>query len=497
MAKGTFLILVTLLRIVSGADDVSHVSCKGNNTASGVLPPRVLSMVRLLSDYRHNHGIEAIQQQVKARDFKAVCARKWIRNSQFGLGCNLVGNHFGSAASTFLAAVVLDRTLLLIGDADIGTSCEGSVYHKTWTVTQSRLEPLLIEAGCNFFRKNDDYKNALNFVITHPETAKKGKSATRTCGYARSPHPHLIYDDIFNSGVEAFATNKFLSPSAKQRAAVLFSNPIPGLARFESYGFLLRALFGYTNQTISMARAALTGVHDQDGTQHVQECLGTSTLRLRHDSFFTVGVHLRHKSTDEHLIKLYDDAAEKGISLILDKHGHKHGSTAAQKCVLLVASDRAETIVHMEAYAVKVNCIVRYIRRDLNATVTEQQKKDGYEETGPWSAASIAMADLFLLTHSQYFLGSADSTFSFLIGDDVAAHAVLHPAFNTQEQGGVGPLLWVNPVNSRLPADTPLHLTWAWASQTFSASGPYVVEQFYYKLQQSTKDCPFPPSGDH
>lgn len=452
-------------------------------------------MVRLLSDYRRKHGIEAIQKQVQARDFKGLCARQWIRNSQFGLGCNLVGNHYGSVASTFLAAIVLDRTLILIGDSDIGASCEGSIFLKTWTVSQARLEPLLIEAGCNFFRNNDDYNNALNFVINHPSTATKGKGATRTCGYARSPHPHFIYDDIFNSGVEAFATNEFLSPSAKARAGVLFSNPIPGLARFESYGFLLRALLGFTNQTVSMARQALTGVHDQDGTQHVQECLGTSTLRLRHDSFFTVGVHLRHKSTDARLIKLYNDAAEKGISLILDQHGHRPGSTSAQKCVLLVASDRAETIVHMEEYAVKVNCIVRYIRRDLNAAVTEKQKKEGYEETGPWSVASIAMADLFLLTHSQYFLGSADSTFSFLIGDDVAAHAVLHPAF-AQEQGGVGPLLWVNPVNPKLPADTPLNLTWAWASQSFSDSGPVVVEQFYYKYQQSFKECPFPPRGD-
>lgn len=474
----------------------AHIESAWGKSCEANLSPRVLAIQRMLTTYREEHGIESINRQVAVGDFKGLCARSYVKNYQFDLGCNLAGNHYGSLASAFAAAVVLNRTLVVQGDRAIQTSCEGSVFLRSWTVTQTVLEAALEKARCNIFKDDADSKPAVTDYVEY-----KDWGFTRRCGYARSTAECLKYDDLFNSAYELLlpSNNEFLNPEQIRRSSVLFSNPTPGMARFESYGFLLRALMGFTNQTVAVAKNALEGLHLGG---HVHECLGT--LQLQEDQYYTIGLHIRHKIVAPEFERFYDEASERAIRTFKERHERRvrearPNSTrtdppAKQNCVLLVASDRAATLTHLVSFSAKVNCTLRFIQRDLNGKVSEHQKQDGYEENGPWSAPSISMADWFLLTHADYFVGSAASTFSFLIAGEVAARAALHPhdqrlSSVPPDESPLSPFLWTSPAVSWAPG--PLNVSQVWTSG--QEAGFVVMEQQNYLRQRAYHDCPLPP----
>lgn len=466
------------------------------------MSPRIRETVKLISTWKAQHGIEALNKQVLEGDFKGLCARNYIKNYQFDLGCNLAGNHWGSATSAFIAAVVLNRTLVLNGEDGINRTCEGSVSMRSWVVRQKVLEVLLKQAGCNYFRDDADQKPSVHDFVDINKREDYGIS--RRCGYARSTRKVLGYDDLFNSGIDLLlpANNEFLSSESRRRAAILFSSPVPGMARFESYGFLLRSLLVFTNQTVAIVKHALEGIHLGG---HVHECLGTVQLHdnMQEREYYTIGLHIRHKIVEPKFEPFYDDASERGIIYFQAKHerhvseawerrrGNKTAPRPRQSCVILLASDRAATITHLVKFSAEVGCRVSFIQRDLAAKVSAQQKAEGYEETGPWSVASTSMSDWYLLTHSDYFIGSAASTFSFLIAGEVAARAALREDVSSPPgHGQESSFLWTTSPNPSAPG--PLNLTGNWDL----AHGFIVMEQGNYKIQRSISTCPLPAIPD-
>jgi len=474
------------------------------------MPRRSTALLTMLATWRRQHEMSTLEREADRGDFDAICNRMWMSHAQFDLGCNLIGNHYGSATSALFAAVVLNRTMIFSNaENSVAESCQDSIYLKPWIVTKQKLEPILQRAGCNLLKdkKVDHWTSMFNFVPSNPSTKEEPAGTTRRCGYARSDRKVLFFDDLFNSGVEAFLDNPWLSPEATQRAQLLLSNPIPGLARFESYGLLLRSFLGFTNQTLALAKVALEGIHHGDHLAH--ECLGT--LEIKDESFFTIGVHLRHKRVDEQLEALYDAAAEEGVLRLLQLHASEVQAgvrRAGTKCVILIASDRAEAIQHMQNFSANITipgskpseqrgCLVRYVPRNMSAEISKQQRDEHYEETGPWAQAKMSVADWYLLTHADYFLGTADSTFSFLIGDEVAGRSALRPVGGANSSSSLqSPFLWVLPppppgLYPALPAK--LTLTDAWASvlpPPPESGGVYVVEHTNYVKEKSVKSCP-------
>ena len=431
--RATLSLLLTQLLLlaiaVRAAEDCSKWA-KHSSIAS--LTPRVQSLLGLLSTWRQQHDIAAIKREADEKNWNALCSRRFVANGQFDLGCNLFGNHYSAATSALFAAVVLNRTMIINGDLDpdetVASTCQGSLSLRPWVVTRKKLEPLLEMAGCNNVYNDPGvewWKKAYNFVTQNP-SSKDDPGVTRQCGYARSKKLVLVFDDLFNSAVELFHKNQFLSQDARRRTELLLSNPAGlDMARFESYGLLLRSFVGVTNQTVELAKAALDGVAHRaaHAAAPPHECFGTGgilPLPLHDEQFFTIGVHLRHKRVDPALEQLYDLAAEKGLVLLKNQHAE-----AGKKCVILVASDRAAAIRHIQTFGATMDCQVRFIERNFSATITERQSQEHYEETGPWAEARMSIADWFLLSHSSLFFGTADSTFSFLIANQVAARAAL------------------------------------------------------------------------
>ena len=461
------------------------------------LSPRARGVMELLWSWRRQHELSALEREINTGDYRGICQRKYVFNSQFDLGCNLAGNHFGAAASSLLASIVLNRTMIFTGVNDVVIrSCQGSIYFKPWILTREKLEPLLEKAGCNVFQSREKFfTETHNFVASNP-TSKQDGGVTRFCGYARSPLAALTYDDIFNSGVELFVDNPFLSAEAKRRTEILFSNPILGLARFEPYGLLVRSFVGFTNQTVALAKAALEGIHRvEHRTPH--ECLETLILN---PSLFVIGVHLRHKRVDDSQNAKYDEVAKQGILRL--KAQHDAGLVTPSKCVILVASDRAESIKQINEFveAMKLTCTVRFVQRNMTASVTQQQKDEHYEETGPFAQAKISMADWYLLSHSDYFLGTADSTFSFLIADIVASRLLLQPTVsNAAAQAAVAvnstksPFLWELPPPSQVLIDKWVSVP---APEPDRPPGPgvVVIEHLEYERQRHDNKCPLKPS---
>ena len=452
--------------------------------------------MELLWAWRRQHEYSTLEREVNTGNYRAVCGRKYIFNSQFDLGCNLAGNHFGAAASSLLASVILNRTMIFMGiDDNVIRSCQNSIYFKPWILTRAKLEPLLEKAGCNVFESREKFfRDTHNFVPSNP-TSKQDAGVTRFCGYARSPLAALTYDDIFNSGLELFVDNSFLSAEAKRRTEVLFSNPILGLARFEPYGLLVRSFVGFTNQTVALAKAALEGIHR--GEHHApHECLETLSL----EESFVIGVHLRHKRVNDSQNARYDQVAKQGILRL--KEQHDAGLATPSKCVILVASDRAESIKQINDFveSMKLTCTVRFVQRDMTAGITQQQKDEHYEETGPFAQAKISMADWYLLSHSDYFLGTADSTFSFLIADIVASRLLLQPTTTTNTNTAVqsvvnstkSPFLWELP-----PPSLVLLEKWVSVPAPLPGMPPdpgvVVIEHLEYERQRRDNKCPLKP----
>jgi len=493
--------LLGLLAIESVRAVMDEGCAQWGRRNKNLISPRALKVVELLWSWRRRHDLAAIYRESNSSDYrKLLCSRSWIAHDQFDLSCNLAGNHFGSAASALMAAVILDRTMIFRDDESVWNSCDNSIYLKPWVITRAVLEPILERAGCNLFKSKEDYFHRLpNFVPSNP-SSNEGPEAgvSRRCGYARSRQKVLIYDDLFNSALELFNTNEFLSADATARTKLLFSNNNPGLVRFEPYGLIIRSFIGFSNKTIALAKNALKGL---TVSHELHECHGT--LQFAADqNLFTIGMHLRHKRTDEQLNLLYDKITERGLLQLKAKHDSvKAGmSSRPSKCLILLATDRPEAIERVKAFTsnisaengVRFDCTVRFIERDMSAQVTEKQRQEHYEETGPWaSSPSISMADWYLLTHSDSVLLTADSTFSFLIADLVAARAGL-------KYESASPLAPKITENSFLWAYPPPNVT---IQPFWNAFKPLilgvkiqpsvvVMEQIIYQQQLNNKDCP-------
>lgn len=82
----------------------------------------------------------------------------------------------------------------------------------------------------------------------------------------------------------------------------------------------------------------------------------------------------------------------------------KHGY---MRCVLLIAADRNHSLLAMEVLVRSIDCEPRYLRRNMSLGMETDH--------GPWGDSKYSSADMFLLSHAQYFLGIHISSYSMQI----------------------------------------------------------------------------------
>ena len=116
---------------------------------------------------------------------------------------------------------------------------------------------------------------------------------------------------------------------------------------------------------------------------------------------------------------LYHDSME----LIRQANNDKE---IVKECIIIVATDRQHTIDTIEIFSNDKNCKAYHIsHEDSNAVMRN--------EHGPWGDSYYSTADIYLASHSQYFLGLKSSTFSMLIADIVAARHYI--SYNNNNNG--------------------------------------------------------------
>lgn len=364
---------------------------------------RIREIILLVQEYKNRHSARSLKEESHVD----ICKRKFVKSSR-DLSCNWAGNSIGSHLSAMLAGIVLNRTYF----TNHFVACDGAMELKSWVPLQNEVEALTKSAGCPI-----DFRTDFG-------------SASTECAIAESNRSLFMYSDIHNTAYDYFHPKRGipLTEDMHQRASILFSSR----DRFEAYGLLQRYAYTFPNITQSLALSILNKIYGPNHARHAGASTLASMKQLQ--NVLTIGVHLRHPDgssvNNSELDLPFDSNVEKAIQKI-----RSYDKTS--NCMVLIASDRAESILRVENYAKNASCTAAYIERNLNASPDGDK---GYEEHGPWSKGAIAIADWYLLTHSMYFIGSHGSTYSALIANAVA--------FQSSFRGNTGNhtiFTWISP----------------------------------------------------
>lgn len=352
---------------------------------------RLRKMMMLLHTYKIQHSINSLRNEQSNN----LCKRKYIFSYQYPLTCKLAGNAIGIHLAGMAAAIVLNRTYIAPHHFQ---DCTGSIELKKWLPLLDEVRQLTNSAGCEL-------------PSLYPLCRGNTDTEDKECVLAYSDIPILAFDDLSNTAYDTFhPTRGIPMPEAiHERSRTLFSSN----DRFEAFGLIQWLAYDFTNKTKSLARPILKKIYGETYNDNKVEPHVLKTPQ----KILTIGVHLRHfdeKSLNDSTLDVRFD--EKILDAL--KRIRKVDSTSA--CMVLIASDRAPSIVRVTNYAKVIGCNTSYIDRDLNATV---ESNAFVMENGPWANGLLSIADWYLLTHSMYFIGTAQSTFSFLIANGVAAHA--------------------------------------------------------------------------
>ena len=144
---------------------------------------------------------------------------------------------------------------------------------------------------------------------------------------------------------------------------------------------------------------------------------------------FRVSIHLRHRdersTTDPSFDTPLDDSAVEALRSIVKRQ-------ANATCVVYLASDRNASIARMERSSRELGCEPYTVDR-----TEESAQADSTSEHGIWALGLVQLADMFLLGHGDFFIGTKESTYSILIANLVTASAL-------QEERPISyPLYWL------------------------------------------------------
>jgi len=201
-----------------------------------------------------------------------------------------------------------------------------------------------------------------------------------------------------------------LNDDAKRVAKVLFSD-----GDDVGYGRLFRAAFNFTPRITESNNHIL---------REVEKKLIDEANLASADDVFRLGIHLRH--TNNRDINGSDYGEMGCLKKVLAE-----ANPTNKRCILLVASDRAQALSRMRETAGQIGCVFT----TSNHSMIHQQ----YGEHGPFWG-EIAMADIELLSRSDFFVGSSytnfgsmTSTYSMVISGLVATTKGSYPLNNYKE----------------------------------------------------------------
>ena len=243
--------------------------------------------------------------------------------------------------------------------------------------------------------------------------------------------------------------NLALGDSAKAKVLSLFSNEVAHDAYFESMGFAFHFTIGFSEEVQSTIHgltsslfpggphrssgylrynATNPGVEGGGGVAMTSESASTERLVRSIQRLcvhypldtVTIAMHIRHFSLESRSNPTLDQELDSRFTSRLKAVLNEQ--FVGLRCRLLLASDRKASVLRLRSSATALGCDVYTVPRgDLNVAdnVTDCFVKGEWNpyclEQGPWRSGTLQVADLLLLSHAQYFIGTGDSTYSHLI----------------------------------------------------------------------------------
>ena len=374
------LVLTLLLLLLP-----SHSSSQDRETE------RRRAVLQVLQQYSDQHGAQVLRTETPP----ALCARKFVVSSYYGVGCTSMGNRIGGVLSNLLYAVLVNRTFVLTDNEHV-RQCRGHLLIKNTFVFKEEILPLLVRSGCPI-------TEVVNFDTLPP------------CNYSNLPNQAISNDAILNRVF--FHAHRDYDPTLQEpslrRAELLFGHPSAyDLARFEPYGLLFQMLFEFSEDVHRAVNSTLSSITQRNPTK--------------------ISIHLRHqnpKSMDNPSLDVgLDTRATRVLSKVL-RVLHVKGA-----CVVLIATDRNATLHRIEQVALKYGCAPYSINRHKFPHAPDQLAEHGH-----WPKGLVQLADLLLLTHGDHFIGTLESTYSVLI-----ANLIVSRYFLTKEVSFEPHMRWIN-----------------------------------------------------
>lgn len=391
---------------------------------------------QLLNVYKNQHSIETL----RGENATQLCSRKFIISQVF---CRDAGNGIGLFLDNLAWAIILNRTIAILWYPKL---CYESVEINPWITHVSELEQLLVMHNCPY---------------TKPKRIQGTENQLACCNIQQQLYnetfinPGSTSKNAFNS---LFATKGYLNKNFTNkminRMQILFSNPME-LASYESYGLLSKYAIKFTQKVINYNTHVINSIHE----------LGTSNI---------IAVHIRHQKLNNTFESWLDNEFIKCIyfykSLILNQ-------TIDQKCIILLATDREETMKRIIALQSdnQFGCLVKFVLRD-NFTRVDIHRPSG--EHGIWGESLISMSDLYLLSHANYFLGTFISSYSTIIANSISAKS--RKRIHSKE-----PYLWGLQIHERFPNQKSDDLRcFPYADRKFTSKVNSENENIYYDHNQ-------------
>lgn len=415
---------------------INHSNCRcftGNEFAkySGITGRRS-AILKLYHTYMQEHSAHALYKEITENPHH-FCKRKFVFAGQ--AGCGNLGNNQFHYTNGLIHAVVLNRTFFMSNESHLG--CNGNLRVNAWMPTYSLIDSFIRELNCSYGNSLKPFISK-SLLPTFNNIKELGKNYDYSCYLDRSHVlalsfpgqewiPHYFYDKSVNSNI-------FLDETTRHRADILYSHPAPFMSRYEAAGYAFQHIISFSKDVMNSTHDIINSLLDIDKHNNVQNKYHSSHKNNSKDipqhnkckfpkNTFTISMHVRHRDMVEgrwnHSKNIaFDTLFLEKLSTLLQKIPSINNER--NKCRLLLASDRLETVKWMTSKAMELNCTVYISPKPLEDTGNRTETGILQAEQGPWAKHISQLSDIYLLSHSQYFIGTWTSTYSDVIAFLVA-----------------------------------------------------------------------------
>lgn len=379
---------IYLIYFIALLSSILHiVQTSSQSLLSFDLQQKYSNLIELIDNYKMHNNIDIL----KAENSNDFCNRNFVLvhsiESEGTLG---VGNQIGRFLSGIILALALNRTIVYEGESL--TVWHGYIEIKDWIPFLYEVKDIALRNNCNL-------------------RVKYSKLNLKSCnGFMVSKTTRMVATDGEGNILYNFLRPEFnpkFDQEQQYRSNILFPITFEDDSRFFSYGAVYQSSIQLHHDIRYLALYPLqASIADGDGIK--------------------IGIHLRHRDIDEKHsdFDLLDNQMKLALSAVRSQiQNHT-------RCIVYIATERQKSLYRLIQHARDINCYPFFVDRMHHKDKTE------FMDHGIWGKGLLPLADLHLLSHSDYFIGTYESTYSILAANEVS--------LNSLKKGITeSPLVWI------------------------------------------------------